>query len=568
MNRPLRIGLLVDEPRLDASHRDFVAACRRHALLDVSHLVVHALPARPASSRTRRLIDWVRRRGLADLAGKVVFHGLRIAEQGVLGRLGSGFDDGQRFEARDLGLAVLEITPRVSPSGFVYRFGDDDLERLREQNFDVLLRLGSGILRGGILTVPTFGVLSFHHGDNRINRGGPPGYWEVQQGQDATGFIIQRLTEELDGGVVLYRGWLQTRSPYLRNQALLLRESLPSMIRLLERLAVDRALPPAEAALPYGYPLLRSPGVADSGRYVLRLGRHLGGKAMRRVTGRRMRWSVAVQARDWRDAVLWRATPVPNPPGRFLADPFLISHEGRVWLFVEDYGYDSGKGEVAVYRLEPPDGGGPARIERVGVALDEPFHLSFPFLFRWNGELYLCPETQQAHELRVYRCVEFPLRWALASVLMKDVDIVDSMLFERGGRWWLLGNKAPNGADGSRDECFAELHAFHADHPLSQDWTPHPANPLCLDARRARNGGLLSDGDAIFRVAQRYGVDQYGVNATLYRIDRLDENGYAESPVLTLEPTFRQGLAGLHHLHSVGGWTAFDFATYERIEGR
>ena len=591
MTRPLRIGLLVDEPGLDASLGGFVTSCRGNPRLDLSHLVVHAVPAPVQASRLRRLDDWVRRRGLAALAGKFVFHGLRILEQQALRRGGVRLDDGQRIPAAALGLKVLEITPRVSPSGFVYRFGDDDLERLREPGFDVLLRFGSGILRGAILAVPTFGVLSFHHGDNQVNRGGPPGYWEVQEGQDATGFIIQRLTEELDGGEVLFRGWLQTRSPFLRNQALLMRESLPSMARLLGQLARDRALPPADHALPYAFPLLRSPGVADSARYVLRQGHHWARKVARRLAGRQRRWGVSVQPRHWRDAVLWRATPVPNPPGRFLADPFLISHEGQTCLFVEDLSYASGKGDVAVYRLGPPSGGGlmplegsglvppssggPApsedsgriRIERIGVALDEPFHLSFPFLFRWNGELYMCPETQQAHEVRVYRCVAFPLQWELASVLMKDVDIVDSMLFERGGRWWLLGNKTPAGADGSRDECFAELHAFHADHPLSQSWTPHPANPLCLDARRARNGGLLHEGDEIFRVSQRYGMDQYGVSATLFRIDRLDETGYAESPVLTMDPTFRKGLDGLHHMHSDGGWTTFDYATYERIEG-
>lgn len=567
MTRPLRIGLLVDEPRLGASLSAFVAQCREQALLEVSHLVVHPVPRDDTNSRFARLRHWVGRRGLKALAGKFVFHGLRVIEQRVLQASGRQLDDGPQVEAASLGLTVIEVHPQVSPSGFVYRFGADDLQRLSEQRFDVLLRFGSGILRGAILQLPTFGVLSFHHGDNHVNRGGPPGYWEVQSGQDATGFIIQRLTEELDGGQVLYRGWLQTRSPFLRNQQLLLRESLPALTRLLTRLAAERRLPVAEPSLPYSWPLLRSPGVNDSCRYVTRQAAHWGRKLARRLQRRYPRWTVAVQRRHWRDAVLWRATPVPNPPGHFLADPFVITHEGRTALFVEDFDYVTGKGTVAAYFL---DGGadGPVRIERAGTALDEPFHLSYPFLFRCDGELFMCPESQQQREVRVYRCLDFPLRWELASVLMRNVDIVDSVIFERDGRWWLLGNQAPNGANGGRDDSFAELHAFHADHPLSQHWTPHPANPLLLDARRARNGGLLRDGEAVFRVSQRYGFDQYGVSATIARVSQLDTEAYAEESVQTLEPTFRQGLCGLHHLHSEGGWTVFDFARYERIDGR
>ena len=49
------------------------------------------------------------------------------------------------------------------------------------------------------------GIISFHHGDNNINRGGPAGFWEVFNEEPSTGFIIQRLTEELDGGDVIFK---------------------------------------------------------------------------------------------------------------------------------------------------------------------------------------------------------------------------------------------------------------------------------------------------------------------------------------------------------------------------
>ena len=63
----------------------------------------------------------------------------------------------------------------------------------------------SGILKGEILKLTKFGVISFHHGDNRFYRGGPSGFWEVFNNELSSGFIIQRLNDELDGGMVLFR---------------------------------------------------------------------------------------------------------------------------------------------------------------------------------------------------------------------------------------------------------------------------------------------------------------------------------------------------------------------------
>ena len=103
----------------------------------------------------------------------------------------------------------LVISPIVSKSKYVYRFNADDIERVRSLNLDILIRCGSGILRGDILRAAKLGVISFHHADNRINRRVTAGFWEVFYKEDTTGFTIQRLSEELDGGDVLRRGRFQ-----------------------------------------------------------------------------------------------------------------------------------------------------------------------------------------------------------------------------------------------------------------------------------------------------------------------------------------------------------------------
>lgn len=80
-----------------------------------------------------------------------------------------------------------------------------------------------------------------------------------------------------------------------------------------------------------------------------------------------------------------------------------------------------------------------------------------------------------------------PLKWTLSRVLMRNVKAVGSMIFHRDGLWWLFTNIDPSDTD---KNC-SELFIFSSDTPLSENWTPHPKNPLFSDSTRTRNGGIL-----------------------------------------------------------------------------
>jgi methionyl-tRNA formyltransferase len=70
------------------------------------------------------------------------------------------------------------------------------------ESADVVLRFGFGIIKGDVLNACEYGVLSFHHGDLREYRGGPPGFWEFQHGKAEAGVTLQVLNETLDGGQI------------------------------------------------------------------------------------------------------------------------------------------------------------------------------------------------------------------------------------------------------------------------------------------------------------------------------------------------------------------------------
>jgi hypothetical protein len=96
------------------------------------------------------------------------------------------------------------------------RFSEGDLGLIAQQAPDILLRFGFNILHGAILDLPRHGVWSFHHGDEQKYRGGPPGLWEIMDGDPITGAVLQRLTPKLDGGRILRKGWFQTIDHSLR----------------------------------------------------------------------------------------------------------------------------------------------------------------------------------------------------------------------------------------------------------------------------------------------------------------------------------------------------------------
>ncbi len=75
---------------------------------------------------------------------------------------------------KSLNLRSIRLDSIWSASGFVVRIIEKSLINLESENFDVLIRANSGILKGKIIQAAKHGILSFHLGDNRVNRGGPP----------------------------------------------------------------------------------------------------------------------------------------------------------------------------------------------------------------------------------------------------------------------------------------------------------------------------------------------------------------------------------------------------------
>lgn len=444
-------------------------------------------------------------------------------------------------------LAVEPVRTRYSD-----RFGDGDVERIRRHDLDVALRFAPRILRGEALAIARHGVWSYHHGDSRTLRGGPPGFWEVMERHATTGVTLQALTEELDGGRVLARGVYSTYPRSVRrNRNRVYLKAIPLARRRLEELARSgtlEELPDAAPFQPHDGPLYRKPGNLRTLGLLGGLARRAVAHELRKRTQRK-RWFLAYAFHDEEPPPpLRRFRELAAPAGRFWADPFPIRASDGHYLLHEEYRDEEGKGVIVARR-----GDGHGGWESPVTVLERPHHLSYPFAFRHRGEHYMVPESASRGTVELYRAVSFPWEWEPCEMLLEDVRAVDATLVEVDGTWWMFVNQAGEHAPDANDE----LHLYRAARPAGP-WSPHPRNPVKVDCRSARPAGrLFWHGGELYRPAQD-GSRRYGWAVTFQRVRRLTRDEYSETEVGRLEPRWRPGLLATHTYNRVPGLTVVD----------
>lgn len=284
----------------------------------------------------------------------------------------------------------------------------------------------------------------------------------------------------------------------------------------------------------------------------------IGGKNRIPFVGRAEVWSIGIY--EGSSALELAESPeVTNPiltghdvsdiDAAFVADPFVIVADSKYHMFFEVWNNATGQGDIAL--ASSPDG---FRWDYQQVVINEPFHLSYPHVFRWEDDYYMIPESEQDRSVRLYRAVQFPQRWELQATLLWGYHFVDPSIFRHDGRWWLFVSFAESDV----------LRLYHADR-LQGPWTEHPKSPLIrLDPNIARCGGrILQTDDRLYRFTQD-DYPTYGNQLRAFEITELTPTTYAEIPVS--EGPILQGTGlgwnalGMHHVdhHFIDGrWIVY-----------
>ncbi len=270
-------------------------------------------------------------------------------------------------------------------------------------------------------------------------------------------------------------------------------------------------------------------------------------------------WRVGWRYVDGPDLIDLRTHPasgwreLPDDRKRFYADPFPIKHGGRMVMLVEDFAHALGYGVISAVEF---DANGPVGTPR--PVLDTGTHLSYPFVFAEEGDVWMVPETGATGTIDLYRAAAFPDRWVKEATLVSGVVASDATLFEQHGRWWMFATVRDGGG------AFSDaLHLWSAP-DFRGPWQPHQRNPLLVDIASARPAGrMVERNGALIRPVQDC-REGYGAALGLARVTRLDDEGFAQTVETILRPGPLWPGRRLHTLNRAGRLECIDGSSNAR----
>jgi hypothetical protein len=237
------------------------------------------------------------------------------------------------------------------------------------------------------------------------------------------------------------------------------------------------------------------------------------------------------------------------PPRAFRADPFGLWYNGNLHVFAEAFDYETRTGHIDLLTYN-----GDLALVACRPVLKEPWHLSYPFIFEADGEIWLLPEAYQSGTLVLYRSRNFPCEWEPVCQIPLDGPAIDATPHFFSGKWWLF--YAPSYSKRAKR---SHLHVAWADR-LTGPWHLHPRNPVHIDLASARPGGtpLVRSGLIVLPVQDCRAT--YGAAIRWLTIDRLDESCFSARRGAGLEAPewMAPHVEGLHTFAAAGPVTLID----------
>lgn len=548
MNHKLKIGLLLENENINYYLKEFINWVSNQNDMEISYYLVANNTVDNQSSKIKKLLSIsFLRKYLNSYFKKLI---MKYEEKRNLTNSRIHSNISEKYNIKEFQIKKFTYNANYSKNGNSLSLDRDSLKHLRELDLDVLLRFNKKILRGEILNINKFGILSLHHGDDMKYRGGPSGFWEVYNKEPNSGFIIQQLTKNLDNGNLLFRGKISTEKTWLLNRAELNLRSYFYLKQTLTNLAINQKLPSFIKNAPYTDKIYKNPTNYQLAKYIfMRIKNKL--KDLN-FNNKNNRYQVGFQKTTWGNLEYRKSIFIENEKGTFNADPFVVEKDNKNYCFVECFNYAEKKAKINVFELSEKG------YVFLGTALEESFHLSFPFIFEFNNEFYMVPESSKNRDIRLYKCQNFPLKWELQEILIDDIDAADTMIFQKNNKWWMMTNEDPLKLDNHN----YQMNIYYSDNLLNGEWISHKNNPIIMDANSARNAGLLLDEDNVFRVSQAFGFyKKYGENFSINKIESISETGYSEKIFSSHKKFFNKKILGSHHFHSNDKYTVFDVWT-------
>jgi hypothetical protein len=228
------------------------------------------------------------------------------------------------------------------------------------------------------------------------------------------------------------------------------------------------------------------------------------------------------------------------------ADPFIVNGtDGNVQVLYEQMTSYKMDGHIGLLVFDKA-----FSILEQRKILDTGSHLSYPFIFRENGQTFIFPENALGGALNCYEYDE-KNKTLINPINVLDLPVLDSTILKYDGRYWLFCTLLG-------DQLNSELHIFYSDQ-LKGSYTPHPANPVKTGLKGSRPAGDFIEVDgAFYRPAQNC-THYYGESVTIYKLKTLDKAKFEEEFYMEIKPNSGDEFNyGLHTLNARDNYIIVD----------
>ncbi|MBC7949822.1 MAG: hypothetical protein H7Y42_18200 [Chitinophagaceae bacterium] len=205
------------------------------------------------------------------------------------------------------------------------------------------------------------------------------------------------------------------------------------------------------------------------------------------------------------------------------ADPFIFrTDDGRLNILFESVSTYHLDGKISLMvcndRLDPV-------LQK--VILDTNDHLSYPFVYKENGRIYVFPENAFGGSLNCYEFDQVQRSFINKKEII-NLPIIDPTILKFEGKYWLFATMLG-------DTLNSDLHIFYSDSLLGP-YQPHAGNPVkqALDGSRPAGNFIIVDGE-IYRPTQNCG-NYYGESITINRVTTLTTSEFNEEAHMVIEP--------------------------------
>lgn len=204
-------------------------------------------------------------------------------------------------------------------------------------------------------------------------------------------------------------------------------------------------------------------------------------------------------------------------PTVIIADPFLFVRDNMLYLFYEKQNKWYGKGRICMRKTSNLNDWSDEK-----VVLEEPFHLSFPFVFEDKGCYYMMPETGHDGSVRLYESSDDGLEnWTLKTKLLNDgSDWVDSSLIREQDNYYLFTSKMEK--VGPYKQC------LYVSKGIDGHYVEHPRSPIYVGNDYGRNAGAVFNYQGHWMRPTQDCQSGYGDNVSMFKIETLSTDDYKE----------------------------------------